>query len=349
MAEPNSPLASVVILSHNSKRFLGPCLKSVLATNYANYEIILVDNSSTDGSIDFVKSNFHQSPRLRLVLTQQNVGPSAGRNIGARIAKGKYLAFLDSDTEVDAAWLASAIGILEQHPTIGAVQCKLRLMQDPSKLDYIGDFISQFGFLVQKLPLGAPDNQAPRNPELVFGVKSAGMITRKALFDKIGMFDEDFFIYLEETDLCWRIWLAGCQVAFVPESVVYHCFAEPSKLVSPQTKFSAKYHGTKNYITTIVKDSGATNLLKITPIHVLLWLGIVMWHFAGRRTNEGIWVLNGMIYNLKNFRSIWHKRMIVQHRVRLVADNTFFPRVMLKVSPTYLYWKATHEGSGWKL
>lgn len=339
----------MVILNHNGGPFLDRCLSSVLATRFSNFEVILVDNGSTDGSVDHVRDTFRSCNKLKILETGRNLGASTGRNIGAKFAKGKYLAFLDCDTEVDGSWLKEAVGLMEQCPTVGAVQCKLLLMSDHSKIDYAGDFISQFGFLVQRLPLGAEDNGVMQETALIFGVKSAGMVTRRKIFEKIGMFDEDFFIYMEETDLCWRIWLSGSQVAYVPRSIVYHAFGQTFKLLSPRTKFLAKYHGTKNYITTILKNAGSSSLVRIISIHLLCWIGIMLWHFGRKRVTEGTWILSAIIYNLQNFRSIWRKRMITQHLVRMVADKAIMPHVMVRISPAYLYWKATHRGSGWNL
>lgn len=321
----------------------------MLAVQSPNFEVIFVDNGSTDGSVERIRTTFAASSKLRITETGSNLGASGGRNLGAKMARGDYLAFLDSDTEVDSQWLVEALDLMQECPSVGVVQCKLLLMSDRSRLDYVGDFLSQFGFLVQRRPLGYLDDKSTQKTAIVFGVKSAGMIIKKEIFQKVGMFDEDFFIYMEETDLCWRVWLTGFQVAYAPLSVVYHDFGGLQKLISPRTKFLAKYHGTKNYIMTILKDSGGYTMVKIAPIHVASWLAIMLWHFGRRRPVEGIWILRGMTYNLRNFGRIWRKRIETQRTVRRVSDGTILPAIMKKVSPVYLYRKMTDEGSGWKL
>lgn len=343
------PPASVVILNHNNGEFLGRCLLSVLSTEYPNFEVILVDNGSTDDSVELVRRQFGNEPRLKIIQDSKNLGASVGRNTGSKHATGKYLAFLDPDTKVDGNWLKEAVTLMEGHPSVAAVQCKLLLLSNPSRIDYVGDFISQFGFLVQRVPLGALDSDALQKRAVIFGVKSAGMVANKLVLQKIGVFDEDYFIYMEETDLCWRVWLSGSQVEYCPTSIVYHDFGQLSKLSSERAKFLSKYHGTKNYVTTILKNADGTTLSRIIPIHIVFWMGIAIWHFGRRRTREGIWISRGIIYNLRNFRSIWRKRTMVQRYIRKVSDNTILPQVMVRVSPTYLYWKATHEGSGWNL
>src|SRR2546425_6469078 len=285
----------------------------------------------------------------RLIQRDQNLGASAGRNEAAKLASGHYLAFLDPDTQVDGNWLREAVLLMEEHRSVAIVQCKLLLLSDRKRIDYIGDFMSQFGFLVQRVPLGTLDSSLWQRTALIFGVKSAGMVASKRVFEEIGKFDEDYFIYMEETDLCWRVWLSGSQVAYSPTSIVYHDFGQLSKLRLQRTKFLSKYHGTKNYIMTILKNADGPSLLRIIPIHIAFWVGIAVWHFGRGRTQEGLWISRGIIYNLRNLRLTWRKRTVVQRQVRIVPDKAILPQVMLRISPTYLYQKATREGSGWRI
>jgi len=321
----------------------------VLASNYSNFEIIVVDNGSTDGSVELIKNRLRHLKNARLIQSEQNLGASAGRNEAAKFASGRYLAFLDPDTQVDGNWLREAVLLMEQDQSIAIVQCKLLLLSDTRRIDYVGDFLSQFGFLVQRVPLGTLDGDLWQKTALIFGVKSAGMVANKRVFEEIGKFDADYFIYMEETDLCWRAWLSGSQVAYSPTSIVYHDFGQLSKLKLRGTKFLSKYHGTKNYITTILKNADGPSLLRIMPIHIALWICIAIWHFGRGRTQEGFWIARGIIYNLTNLRLTWRKRTVVQRQVRMVPDKAILPQVLIRISPTYLYQKATKEGSGWRI
>lgn len=342
-----SPLVSIVIVNYNGREHLRRCLSSVLNSDYPNFEVILVDNGSTDGSIELVKRLFGNNPHVKLILNEKNLGPSVGRNIGSRIAKGKYLAFLDNDTEVDSLWLKEAIELMEVDPTVGAIQCKLLLMNERDKFDYAGDYLSQYGFLVQRVNFKEVDNGQLDHVAEIFGAKSAGMIVRGDVFEKIGGFDADYFIYLEETDLCWRIWLNNYRVIFIPVSIVYHAFGERTKLTSAHIKFLAKYHGTKNYITTLIKNFGAGNMLKILPLHISLWIGVIVWHILKSRIGEASWIMKGIFYNLAHFKLIWIKRKITQSLVRKVSDSYIMPRIIKKWSLIYFYSKLTRPSSGW--
>ena len=114
------PLVSVIIVNRNGIELVEPCVRSVLANNYNNFEVIFVDNASNDGSLELVKRIFAEDLRLKIIENPGSLGPAVGRNVGARHAKGEYLAFLDNDTEVDKNWLIEFLKVLEKDKAIGA-------------------------------------------------------------------------------------------------------------------------------------------------------------------------------------------------------------------------------------
>lgn len=343
------PLVSVVIVTFNGKEFLQSCLNSVVKSDYPDLEILLIDNGSSDGSVELIKKLFRNYPCIKLICNKKNLGPAAGRNIGVGAARGKYVAFLDDDTEVDPNWLTEAVNVMESDPSIGAAQSKLLLIDQRNKFDYAGDYLSQYGFLVQRVNFEEVDDGQLDEVVEIFSTKSAGMIVRRDVLLNIGGFDEDYFIYMEETDLCWRIWLNNYRVIFIPMSIVYHAFGRKSKLTSTRTKFLTKYLGTKNYITTMIKNLGTWNLLKILPLHIGFWTGIIVWHIMRRRLIEASWVTKGVLYNLTHFRCIWMKRKVVQSSVRKVPDIYIMPRIMRKQPFRYFFGKLTRPNSGWRV
>ena len=191
------PFVSVVIVNYNGKEFLRDCLESVLNCNYANLEVIVVDNGSKDGSCGFVESVSLSGHNVRLIRNERNLGPSAARNQGIEIARGKYIAFLDNDTRVDPLWLRAAINSFESDPEIGACQCKLLLDGSDSVIDCVGEYLGHNGFLVQVVIPGQEKDvgQYDQIGE-IFVAKSAGMIARKDILIAIGKFDGDYFIYV---------------------------------------------------------------------------------------------------------------------------------------------------------
>jgi GT2 family glycosyltransferase len=343
------PLFSIVIVNYNGQEHLQRCISSALKSDYPNFEIIIVDNGSTDGSIKLLNELFGKESHLTMILNTKNLGPARARNTGSTRAKGEYLAFIDNDTEVDKLWLKEALEILKNRPEVGAIQCKLLLMDEQDKYDYAGDYLSQFGFLIQRASFGEPDIGQFNKIVEIFGVKSAGMVIRKNVFNACGGFDEDYFVYMEETDLCWRIWLNGWTVVFSPTSIVYHKFGNLKKLKLTSSKYLTIFHGTKNYITTMIKNLETLNLLKILPLQIILWMGIALRHIARKKNMEARWVVKGILYNFVFFGRIWVKRDSVQGSVRKVPDSYLMPRIMKRQPLTYFSSKLIRAERQWKI
>ncbi len=339
-----TPIISVIIVNYNASRFLEACLVGIYKNHYPNFEVIVIDNGSTDESVKNALEKFGKQKNFQIIVNQSNLGPALARNIGCQKAKGKYLAFLDNDTIPHPDWLVNLAEAMEKDPTVGSCQCKLVLVRDHKKLDYVGDYLSQFGFLIQKCKTEEIDDGQYDEEFEILSAKSAGMGMRKDVFDKIGGFDPDYFIYVEETDLGWRIWLAGYRNIFVPRSIVYHEFGTTA-LTSPSLQsFNVKFHGTKNYIMTLIKNLEAANLIKILPIHVFLWFGIACWLIFKKRDKNGLVVMRGIIWNIVHLPQIIKKRRKVQ-KERIVRDAQIFPTVFRKVKFSYFYDKFTQPQS----
>jgi len=338
------PLVSVVIVNYNGKEYISRCLEAVCRSSYTNIEIIIVDNGSEDGSVETLNKYRRKNSQIKLVLLNKNYGPSYARNRGVSESKGDYLAFLDNDTVPDPDWIVPLVNIFQKDMTVGACQCKLLLLREPEKFDYAGDFLSQIGFLVQKVEGGEVDKgQVDKNFEIL-SAKSAGMAIRKDVFNQIGGFDKDYFIYLEETDLGWRTWLAGYRIIFVPDSVVYHEFGTTNIIDPASQNYRVKFHGTKNYIMTLIKNLGKINLFKILPKHILLWIGVVCVLILKGKFKDSYFVLKGIIWNFFNAFRIGKKRFKIQ-RERKISDRDLFPRIMVKKKLSYFInkFRDSHE------
>jgi len=346
------PLVSIIIVNYNGKFYVERCIKAVFNNNYSNFEVIVVDNGSNDGSVNFLKEIEKEKNDFKAILLDKNYGPAYARNRGVEKAKGKYIAFLDNDTVPDENWLIPLVEVMEKDENIGACQCKLLFLNDPKKIDYIGDYLSQFGFLVQPVHGGEIDEEQFNRRVEILSAKSAGMFIRKEVFRNIGGFDEDYFIYLEETDLGWRTWLAGYRVILVPESKVYHEFGTTIEIAPQLQTYNSKFHGSKNYVTTLIKNLELANLMKILPLHILLWIGIAFWIaiMRGRFYEAGL-ILKGMLWNISHLPITLKKRAIIQSR-RRVCDKELFPKIMKKKKFSYFYNKLTNvckigHAKGW--
>jgi GT2 family glycosyltransferase len=334
------PLVSVVVVNYNGKEYVESCVASVLGSTYANLEVIVIDNGSTDGSVEHLNGLYGAEGRFRAVELDSNMGPAYARNRAVDTATGKYIAFLDNDTETEPGWLEPLVEAMEEDPTIGACQCKLLLMNQRDRIDYVGDYMSNLGFLIQRVPGGEIDTGQADSRVEILSAKSAGMCMRAEAFREAGGFDEDYFIYVEETDLGWRVWLAGYRIIFVPESRVYHEFGTSQVILGDRQNYMVKYHGTKNYITTLLKNLGTSALLRVVPIHVALWLGIAAWSLLKGQGREARYILGGIGYVFFNIGAIMRKRRGVQ-RSRKIADSELLPKIMQKRELSYFYRKLT--------
>lgn len=328
-------LVSIIIVNYNGKEYLKSCIESIFDANNIkySYEIIIADNNSSDGSVEFIQKEFsNYLDVIKFLQLDKNYGPARARNEAAKIAGGKYLGFLDNDTKVDKNWLNTAVDLFESDNKIGCLQCKLLLMDQPDKFDYAGEYIGQSGFLVQRAGYMEVDKgQYDQNVEIL-AAKSAGMFIRKDVFNKIEGFDEDYFIYMEETDLGWRSWLIGYKTIFCYQSIVFHKFSTSSKILSKgKHNYNVRFHGTKNYILTLLKNLSFLNMAIILPKNIFCWIGLSSFFLIKGDIQTAGHILSGLSWNVANMPGIFKKRKKIQG-MRVISDKELFRSVMKKQS-----------------
>ena len=229
----SSPKISVIIVNYNGKKLLENCLESLFKTDYNNFEVILVDNNSTDGSMEFVTKNY---PKIIVIKLDSNKGFAEPNNIGAKIAKGEYLLFLNNDTVTTTNFISEMVKVLEKDEKIAI--CQSLLLKPDGNIDSSGDFIDKMGIVY---------NSKTKTDEIkeISSARGASMLIRKKIFDKLGGFDEKFFFSFEDVDLGWRSWILGYKVVIVPNSIVYHSAGKTSSNFKPEVAF----HGLKNQLS----------------------------------------------------------------------------------------------------
>lgn len=325
------PTVSVIILNYNGRLFLQDCLASVLKTSYKHFEVILVDNGSIDHSLTDALKVFGNDPRVRAFRNQENLGYAGGNNSGLLQAKGDLVVFLNNDTKVTPEWLNDLVSAMQSHPDVGVCQSKIRLMGHSNRLDVVGTFLTPYGFLTY-VGLGEEDQGQYETPTEIFSAKGACMMVRKSLLDAIGAFDSEFISYFEETDLCWRAWLSGHRILYVPGSVVYHAWGGSTYQLSQARRNALLvFYGFRNRITSQVKNLGPTALVKVFPVHIMVCAVVILWYFRSRRIQEGILVAKAVAWNVINFGSVLRRRMAVQG-LRSVPDRVLMPKILRRVS-----------------
>jgi GT2 family glycosyltransferase len=306
---PAAGRASVIIVSYNHREHLGRCLKSLQAAKGAGSEaeVILVDNASTDGSADYVAEAF---PWVRLVRSNCNRGFGGANNLGADLAQGEYLAFLNPDTAVETGWLAELVGALEESADAGLATSRILLMNDPTHINTCGNDVHITGLTLCR-GMGKP-RQAYDHPAEVGAVSGAAFAIRRNLFEELGGFDQDFFLYMEDTDLSWRARLAGYRILYVPTSIVYHDYSLrfwPHKT----------YYQERNRYLMLLKSLRWRTLLAMLP--ALLLGEIVTWGFSLLRDRRRLGnKLRAYAWVIKNWRRVMAQRHRTQ-ALRRVRDR----------------------------
>lgn len=300
---------SVIVVNRNGKRFLQDCFISLENQVFQDFETILVDNGSSDGSIVLVKDQF---PWVKILTLDKNYGYSGGNNRGINMAKGKYVVLLNNDTEVDPLWLEELIATIKKNPHVGFLASKVLFYEDRGKIDAAGDgfTLGGHGFKIRNGQMNLKDDPSPKE---VFGASGVAVLFRRDVFDRVGYFDEDFFAYCEDLDISFRARLAGFKCLYVPTAVVYHH-------VSGTTgKFSAQqfYLTNRNMLLTYLKNMPARFIFRY--FHYFLYAQFRTWVSAILR-GEGLAALKGKIDTLKMLPSILPKRKLIQKN-RVVSDE----------------------------
>jgi GT2 family glycosyltransferase len=311
-AVKSTPKVSVIIVNYNGREYLEACLLSVLAEEKIDLEVILVDNDSQDGSADYVEQTF---PQVRVIRNEINGGFSQGNNVGARKARGEYLAFLNPDTVVDPGWLTPLIAALEADPRARLATPKIMQLRDEQRINTCGNQIHFTGLTLCR-GLGMDESNFSY-PEEVDAVSGAAFVIRKQDFKKLGGLDERFFLYMEDTDLSVRARLAGYKCVYVPTSIVYHDY---TLYFGPLKTFYQE----RNRYLMLLKGLRWRTLLVLLP--ALFMAEVVTWGFTILRDRRRFLnKLRAYIWILKHWREIVDSRRHVQ-AMRGVPDRVLISR-----------------------
>lgn len=208
---------TIIIPNYNGKHFMKPCLESLENQTYKEFQILVVDNHSTDGTIEYMKESY---PEIELLALEQNYGFSAAVNIGIRHAKTPYVILLNNDTTVDKNYVSEMVKAIEASPRIFSVSSKMLQMHNPSLIDSAGDIFTVLGWGACR---GSNKSASRyRKPDSVFTACAGAAIYRRNYFDKIGFFDEMHFAYLEDIDVGYRARIHGYINTYCPTAIVHH-------------------------------------------------------------------------------------------------------------------------------
>jgi len=232
-APPDAPLFSVIVLNWNGKAHLEGCLLSLGRQTYRDFETIVVDNGSTDGSAEWLEA---RRDGIRVVALAENRGFAGGNNAGIASARGEYVVLLNNDTETDPGWLQALSGAVRRHPGAGMFTPKILNFFRRDEIDNTGHVIYRDGLARGRHRLERDDGRFDEEGEALYPSGCAG-VYRMRMLDEIGLLDETFFAYGEDVDLGLRARWAGWSCIYVPAAVVYHKYSATAGAFSPRKAF----------------------------------------------------------------------------------------------------------------
>lgn len=295
-------LVSVVVVNFNGRNFLQNCLSSLRGISFplGKYEIIVVDNNSTDGSVNMVKEKF---PQAKIIELSQNTGFSKGCNLAAEKALGDYLVFLNNDTIVDKNWLNFLYRAVIKSADMAAVSSKILFMEKYNgqrRIQSAGVDIFKNGYardrgvvVKDKQQIYAIDKGFDEAEEIL-SFNGGSVIINRQVFTSLGGFDESYFLYYEDVDFSLRLQRAGFKIFYEPKSIVFHHHAATSGEFSPLFI----YHTEKNRLATLIKHFPIFVVLRESVAYCAWFLGsfIRMVKYAlnrGEKFNE--WKMKSFI------------------------------------------------------
>ena len=284
---------SVVIPNFNGIAFLDSVLASLEGQTLSNFEVILVDNGSTDGSCSFVTANY---PWVHLIELSENFGFCGAVNAGIRAAKAPYVLLLNNDTEVKEDFVEEMLAAIRRHKN--AFSCGARMVQyhDRDRLDDVGNYYCALGWSFARGR--GKDIHAYETEDKIFSACAGAAIYRKKIIEKIGYFDEEHFAYLEDTDIGYRARIYGYENWYAPKAIVYHVGSGTSG--SRYNQFKTRY-SSRNNIYLIYKNMPLLQIILNLPfLAVGFLIKFLFFAIKGMGKEYAAGIKNGFSISMKN-------------------------------------------------
>jgi GT2 family glycosyltransferase len=313
----DTPLVFVIVVNYNGLNYLKTCLSSFEQQTYSNYKIIVFDNASTDNSAEFLKQNF---PKIKLIQAKSNLGFAEGNNLAIKFALGQnaeYVFLVNNDTEAEEDLIEKLIVTCKNDESIGIVGPAVFDLENKRSIQEMGMSIDRFGY-----PLALKNKHDFSH---IFFVSGCAMMIKSELIRTIGSFDEKYFMFAEDLDLCWRAQLAGCKIAVNDHAKIYHASGGSIsggvvKESAYKTNIQRIFLREKNTLRTLIKNYGILCVVKTVPFYVSLLLFESIFWVSLLKSGVSRNVLKAIFWNIKVLPDTFQQRAHVQS-LRRIKDS----------------------------
>lgn len=324
----NGLFFTVIISNKNALRWLEKCLNSLKNQTLKKFEVIFIDNASTDKSVEYVHNTFSW---IKIIQNKRDLGPGVAMNIAGKKANGKYLFFMNTDSYIDPTTLEDLAYFLNQSKSNDLIELNMKNyeksnMQDPPY---------KFGMDIFGYPMPS---------KKLFYADACGMAVKKSLFDKLEGFDSKFYMYLDDLDFSWRARLVGIMPKLLENLYIYHHTGGTSiatsthyhKKKSYTSTLSRRYHAQKNNIRALIKNYSFKMLLFVLPISIVLAI-IEGWLYLFRGNLNGFIIIHkSLIWNILNIKDTLIERNKIQ-TIRTIEDSEIIAYCEKKIAKIHSF------------
>jgi GT2 family glycosyltransferase len=306
---------AILVLNYNGRLLLEECLSSVLASVESRANVYLVDNCSTDGSVEYVRELF---PAVRAITFGHNLGFAKAYDDAVKQVNEDLVIFLNNDVKVAKGWFEPLVAPMESGSDERLAVCgsKILFYAERNRVNHAGGTLLPIGGSID-IDFLELDRGEPTRPKFVGCVCGASMAVKRTVFLELGGFDEDFFAYSEDSDFCWRAWLEGYKVMLIPRSLLYHKYGGTSgPYIDPQRVFLGERNRMQCLLKNLETGNAVIGMFLLLPLSILRMIRSQ----KSRRRRSVLAVAQSYSWVIHNLSLILKKRLLVQ-RSRVVPDS----------------------------
>lgn len=330
MSTPDTTLVSIIIVNFKNYELTRECLKSLLSTNYSNFEIILVDNESDENSLNDLQIEFKD---VKFLPSSENLYYAGGNNYGLSKSKGEFVCLLNNDTIVTPDWLTRLLDEAQKNP-YALYQPKILLLEKQTENDTklhigsAGNTLQVFGFAYPE-GLGLEDSGQFDKEKIIFYPSGACTFTSRKMLDLIGGLDSNFFTYYEDVNLGWKTLLLGYKSYYIPKSIIFHKWGASFGSTLTSTKFQFIERGR---ICTLFRNLSLRSLILMFPSFLIIESIVILYSLSNRLFSAK---LKASIEILQNFRMLMNERREIQKK-RKMPDKKIINMMSLTIHHPYV-------------